>query len=261
MDMVDNLENQNNHSKHTNQSETHTSSRTRYKNISFLPHLFTLGNAFFGFCAIIFAASGELVAAGYFILMGALMDLLDGRIARFTNTASALGVQLDSLCDAISFGLAPAFLIYTWQLKKLGGIGLIACGLFLLAGIFRLARFNITHTQQSTNFMGTPIPIPGCFLVSILLNMSHTHPKMPFVVFLCLLVLGLAFLMVSKIPFPTFKHVKKHVLAPVGLIFTAIALTMGLTKLLLVVFVGYFIVSFEEMARQNWRRTSNCPKK
>jgi len=257
MEIVDNTShNQPNKNKPTAVLQTHTAVSARMRRISFLPHLFTMGNAFFGFCSIIFAASGELIAAAYFILMGALMDLLDGRIARYTNTASALGVQLDSLSDAISFCLAPAFLVYMWQLKNLHGLGLVACGIFLVTGLFRLARFNLTHAQQNIAFMGIPTTFAGCFLVSIFLNMSHMHPQMPFIVFLFLLVLMLSFLMVSNIPFPTFKQINKHILAPILVGLAAVSMTMGFTKVLLFIFIGYFLISFEEAIRKSIRKNS-----
>jgi len=82
------------------------------RGVSIIPHLFTLGNAFFGFISIIFASQGLFVAASHFILMGALMDALDGRIARLLQAESPIGVELDSLCDAITFCLSPAILMY-----------------------------------------------------------------------------------------------------------------------------------------------------
>ena len=99
-----------------NKKLTHLKSRRkRYvaslkKRLTFLPHLFTLGNAFFGFCSLVAAASGEIKVAAHFILLGALMDALDGRVARLMGVESGLGVQMDSLSDAVSFCVAPAFL-------------------------------------------------------------------------------------------------------------------------------------------------------
>jgi Phosphatidylserine synthase len=121
--------------------------------IRFLPFLFTLGNAFFGFCSIVLAFEGELIDSAYCIFLGAMMDALDGRIARFMKVESALGLELDSLCDAISFCLAPAFLAYVWHLRWLGASGIVIGAFFLLAGLFRLARFNLLHDEQGTFFL------------------------------------------------------------------------------------------------------------
>ncbi len=106
--------------------------------IQIIPNVFTLGNAFFGLCSVIFAAQQSWIAASFCVFVGGLMDALDGQIARFVRASSAFGLQLDSLCDAITFCLAPAFLIYIWQLKRLGAIGLIVCGLFWLQVYFAL---------------------------------------------------------------------------------------------------------------------------
>jgi CDP-diacylglycerol---serine O-phosphatidyltransferase len=182
------------------------------KSLHILPNLFTLGNAFFGFCSIIFSAQADYVAAAYFILLGALMDALDGRIARFVDVTSEFGMQLDSLSDAISFGLAPAMLIYLWQLKKIGGLGLFACALFLMAGILRLARFNITHSKQFVCFTGTPITIAGCFLAIVLLNTKNMFFNSYKVILLFSLVVIMSMLMVSKIPFPSLKKLPKKII-------------------------------------------------
>lgn len=230
------------------------------KGLRILPNLFTLGNAFFGFCSIVFASYGDLVAAAYFILLGALMDGLDGRIARYAHVTSEFGMQLDSLCDGISFGLAPAMLVYVWQLKKMGGAGFIACAIFLLAGLLRLARFNLTSTQQSRFFLGTPIPIAGCFLATLVLNTKNLtlHPSA--IILLLLLVLTLAGFMVSSIPFPTFKQLSRSTYT-VGLIaLSVVATTMGLTKLLLILFIAYFLFALEEFFRARFQ-TSKTYKK
>ncbi len=209
--------------------------------IHLVPHLFTLGNAFFGFCSIIFAANDHLVAAAYLILLGALMDALDGRVARFLGQASDFGMQLDSLCDAISFCCAPALLIYFWQLKKIGFFGLVICALFLLAGLLRLARFNISHSQQSHTFIGLPSTIAGCFLATLLLNNQYIIFSPFLSTALGILTLCLAGLMISKVPFPAFKKVTRNIYALACFMGLAFTIIMGFTKVLLVIFVGYFL--------------------
>ncbi|MBS1988055.1 CDP-diacylglycerol--serine O-phosphatidyltransferase [Candidatus Dependentiae bacterium] len=212
--------------------------------IHLVPHLFTLGNAFFGFCSIIFAAHDHLVAAGYLILLGALMDALDGRVARFLGQASDFGMQLDSLCDAISFCCAPALLIYFWQLKKIGFFGLVICSIFLLAGLLRLARFNLSHVQQSHTFIGLPSTIAGCFLATMLINSQYIVFSAFLSTVLGALVLSLSVLMISKVPFPAFKKVTRNVYALGALSLLAFTIIMGFTKVLLAIFVAYFAYAF-----------------
>ncbi len=222
--------------------------------LSILPNLFTLGNAFFGFCSIIFAAHGDVIAAAYFILVGALFDGLDGRIARLARVTSELGMQLDSLCDGITFCLAPAFLVYTWQLKKTGFLGLAACALFLMAGLLRLAKFNLTHSQQSSRFSGIPTTIAGCFLATVVLNAKKILANPSFCLMLLLLMVTLSGLMVSSIPFPAFKQLRRNTYTwgMVGLAIIAIA--FGLTRMLFLLFIAYFIFGFGSYVRDRLRR-------
>lgn len=216
------------------------------RGIEILPNIFTLGNAFFGFCSIVSTAQGDLVAGAYFILFGALMDGLDGRIARFAGVTSDLGMQLDSLCDAISFCLAPALLMYTWQLHNLGFLGLIGASLFLLMGLLRLARFNITHDQQTIYFLGLPTTIAGCFLTTLFLNIqTHVYSLSHAWVFFCV-TLGLALLMISRIYFPTFKHLHKKYYSYIFATFVAFTIIMGLLKVLLTLFILYFFATLVE---------------
>ncbi|MBD3231285.1 CDP-diacylglycerol--serine O-phosphatidyltransferase [Candidatus Dependentiae bacterium] len=215
------------------------------KGLTFIPNLFTLGNAFFGFCSIVFAATGKFFPAGYFILLGALMDALDGRLARLFKTQSSFGVQLDSLSDVISFCLAPAFLIYVWQLKYLGFLGIIFSSIFLLAGLLRLARFNVIHEQQTLFFLGVPTTIAGCFLATLMLNTIKIAKNDFFLIFIAFLQLLLAFLMISTIPFPTFKqklpNLNKNLYLVFFIILFAIIAVLQFNRVLLLLFAFYFL--------------------
>ncbi len=213
----------------------------QHRQMRLVPNLFTLGNAFFGFSSIILAANGDLFAAAYLILLGALMDALDGRIARYVGATSDFGMQLDSLCDAISFCLAPAVLVYWWQLKKFGFIGALICALFLLAGLLRLARFNLIHDQQSISFTGVPTTIAGCFLATVILN-AHTALLRPVTVGLIgVVVICLAALMVSSIAFPAFKKLTKKTYKLSALMLVAFTIIMGFIKVLFCLFLLYFL--------------------
>ncbi len=184
------------------------------KGIYILPSLFTTGNVFCGFYALIAVMNEQYYMAACALILAIVFDGLDGRVARLTNTTSEFGVQYDSLADVISFGMAPALLAYSWVLKPFGRLGWMAAFLFLLCGALRLARFNITKPEESNNrFTGLPIPAAAAVIACIVIAFedlfaTRLNPMiMVFVVYL------LAFLMVSNVPYPTFKkfEIKKRV--------------------------------------------------
>src|SRR3954447_4251772 len=123
------------------------------KSLFLLPNLITLSSVFCGFQAIVLCGEGAsetaFFQAALLIVYAMFFDILDGRVARLTKTQSALGVQLDSLADVISFGVAPACLLYRWSLASMGAVGLAACFAFVSAGVIRLARFNVLATNES----------------------------------------------------------------------------------------------------------------
>lgn len=218
------------------------------RGIRFVPFLFTLGNAFFGFCSIALAIEGERVAAIYCIFLAAMMDALDGRVARLMHVESELGVEMDSLCDVISFCLAPAFLVYIWSLRALGFVGIVVGALFLLAGVIRLARFNLMHEQQTIFFIGLPTTVAGCFIVTILLNVNSLMYKPWFSLVLSMVLLLFAWLMISSVRFPAFKRgslrIKKHYPIVGAILLFAILAVMRLELSLLFLFAGYFVFTF-----------------
>ena len=129
--------------------------------MSLLPSLFTLANLFCGWSCVVYAMRGELETAAPFIGVAMVLDMLDGRIARMTGTASEFGVQLDSLADIISFGMAPAVLAYAWGLAPLGRLGWAAGFLFVTGAALRLARFNIQKNTDKRYFVGSASPAAG----------------------------------------------------------------------------------------------------
>lgn len=126
-----------------------------------LPNLLTAGNLFFGFYSMIKSIEGDFKWATGAILLAAVFDILDGRVARLTNGTSEFGVQFDSLCDLASFGLAPAIMMHQYALSDLGRVGWISCFIFVACGSLRLARFNVQSSigKTSGDFMGLPIPM------------------------------------------------------------------------------------------------------
>jgi CDP-diacylglycerol---serine O-phosphatidyltransferase len=217
------------------------------RGLQVIPNIFTLGNSFFGFCSIIFAAREAWVPAAFCIFLGALMDALDGQVARWVRSSSEFGLQLDSLSDAITFCLAPAFLIYCWQLKRLGIIGMVICGIFLAFGLLRLAKFNITHNEQAHSFIGVPTPFAACFIASFVLNVYALSFKSFFsLASLAFAMIVLSGLMVCAIRIPTFKHVKKGFYALATIVFVAFAIVFGFVKVLFSIFSAYMIFALSK---------------
>lgn len=136
------------------------------RGIYLLPNMLTTMSMFLGFLAMVWAGQGRYENAGMAILVSALMDSLDGKVARLTNTASDFGIQYDSLADLVAFGLAPAFLLWNWQLCNFGRAGLAVAFIYTACGALRLARFNVsTDTISKRFFIGLPIPAAGCAMV------------------------------------------------------------------------------------------------
>ena len=180
----------------------------------FIPNTFTALNMGCGFMAILFAFHGEFYKACMFIVLGAIFDSVDGRVARWTNTQSAFGEQFDSLSDLVSFGVSPAIVYYFRFLKDAGRPGMVACFFFMLCGALRLARFNANiDKNKSDYFQGLPIPGGATAAISLIF-LSFRFPEIvEYKAFGVVYLLFYAALMVSNIPFPSFKKsewVKKH---------------------------------------------------
>lgn len=168
-----------------------------------LPSAFTLGNLFLGIISILLAFNEQFGLAAILVIAGMLLDGLDGRIARALNATSEFGKELDSLSDVISFGVAPAFIMYGVVLHELGWIGMAITGIFPICGALRLARFNVASGNPNY-FVGLPITAAG----GILATMALYYKLIPGAdVILPIAMLGLSYLMVSRIKYPNFKKV------------------------------------------------------
>lgn len=179
------------------------------KGVYILPNLFTAGSMFVAFWGILAAIGGNYSSCAIAIFGSALLDGMDGKVARLTNSASDFGVQMDSLADAIAFGTTPALMVYLWNLHEFGRIGISIAFLFMACGVLRLARFNImTGTISKKYFIGLPIPAAACVLASLVL-FNHYLPKSA-QDYLPSVTLGLTFilalLMVSRIRYFSFKE-------------------------------------------------------
>src|SRR3990167_6074066 len=140
------------------------------KGIFLLPNLITSASLFGGFYSIIASLDGEFNKAAIAIIVSAVLDGLDGRIARLTRSTSKFGVEYDSLADLVAFGLAPGILIFTWALRPFGKYGWLAAFLYVVCGALRLARFNVQITTiESKRFNGLPIPAAAAMVASTVL--------------------------------------------------------------------------------------------
>jgi CDP-diacylglycerol--serine O-phosphatidyltransferase len=177
-----------------------------------MPSAFTLGNLFFGFWAIVSAFNGNFRWAGWFIVFAGILDMLDGRVARLSNTGSRFGAELDSLVDVISFGVAPALLIYFLDFASAGRFSWILCFIYVTSVALRLARFNVVSAGKPSTgwFTGMPSPAAGMTL-AVYYPFSQTDWYRGAIAYLDLqhqglvvLMLLLAVLMVSNVKYPKF---------------------------------------------------------
>lgn len=178
------------------------------RGVYILPNLITTTSLFFGFSAIVLAIHGEFDRAAWFILASAVADALDGAVARATRTQSLFGQELDSLSDAIAFGVAPGLLIFLWALEPFGKWGFAAGFLYIACAVLRLARFNVqAATVEKTKFQGLPSPgAAGMIAVTILLYYDMGGEGSPSRHAILLLeAYALALLMVSNVAYPSSK--------------------------------------------------------
>ena len=188
------------------------------KSLFILPNLFTLSSVLCGYYAVLLCSnatdSDAYYRAALLIIFAMFFDTIDGRVARLTKTQSAIGVQLDSLADVMSFGMAPAVLVYQWSIKALGPIGVFVAFTYVACGAIRLARFNVISTAESgapkkpgKYILGLPIPAAAGILISMVVANNFGHvPGSPMII--TAVVLALSFFMVSSIKFRSFKDLK-----------------------------------------------------
>jgi CDP-diacylglycerol--serine O-phosphatidyltransferase len=193
------------------------------KGIYILPSLFTCGNMTCGLMSVFAASNGQFIRAAWFLIGALACDIVDGRIARMTKTTSGFGMQLDSLSDLVSFGIAPAIMMYMLVLNTMGRIGKAIAVLFVLCSALRLARFNVLAQKGAMykHFMGLPTPASAGVIISFVLSYELLAPEgvalnfrtipmlmemMPaFFRVMPVVMVGLSFLMVSNVPYWSFK--------------------------------------------------------
>ena len=201
-----------------------------------VPSLFTLFNLFFGIWSMVLASRGEFYRAGWYIFFAGVLDALDGRVARLSKTGTRFGAELDSLVDVVSFGVAPAFLIYQLEFAVGGQAEWIFCYFYVMAAAIRLARFNITQAGRAKQyFIGLPSPAAGMTLATFypftttdlyqqVFRFLPRHHVMQFVMIL------LTILMVSNVRYATFPRAG----------FRTVKGLLGLATILFILIFGLF---------------------
>jgi len=195
------------------------------KGVYLLPNILTSMSLFCGFYAIVATMQHNYIIAAWVIILASVFDGLDGRVARMTHTTSRFGLEYDSLCDLVAFGVAPAVLSFGIVLHQFGRVGWLAAFLFCACGAMRLARFNtLSGSLSGKFFQGLPIPVAAGMIAAsiIFLNHHQLDDKTFLSFFLMALIYALAFLMVSTIRFRSFKNFNLQSRRPFSAVFVAI---------------------------------------
>jgi len=222
-----------------------------------LPSMFTVGNLFLGIISIIVAFQGDFSWAALLVIIGMLLDGLDGRVARALNAQSEFGKELDSLSDVISFGVAPAFIMYGVVLNELGWIGTVITAIFPICGALRLARFNVATGTSPNYFIGLPITAAGGVLATLALY-HDTIPAQK--IWMPLFMLFLAYLMVSNIKYPNFKKVgvprSAYYIVPTIILIVAFVFWQFPEHATKLVFLPLAVYAFYGVLKKNGKRKS-----
>ncbi len=240
--------------------------RPRRKGIYILPNAITLSALFAGFYSIVAAMNGRFEAACIGILCAAVLDSLDGRVARMTNSQSAFGEQMDSLCDMVSFGAAPSLIVYEWAMKDLGKPGWIPAFVYISCAALRLARFNVNiGVVDKRFFQGLPSPAAAAVVMGLVWVMDDAGfkqvSKIDWLAWLaCGVTLYAGLSMVTNAPFYSFKAVGGRHTVPFVVI-VAIMLVIALISLdpprvLFAIFCAYALSGYGVYA---WRRMKGKP--
>lgn len=231
--------------------------------IYLLPHIFTTLNIFCGFYAIVKIIDGDFWKASWGIFLAIIFDIFDGRIARIFKTQSRFGLEYDSLCDLISFGVAPSLLIYQFSLRNFSKIGWLASFLYTTCVALRLARFNVRIFLKPNYFEGLPSPAGAAILSSSVLFLFKTEIN-PLYKNWGLLVLTylVSYLLISPIQYPSFKEFKiKKVQTFYFLVFFILGLTVVASNpslYLFIIFCIYLLLGpllfFKENGKNFWQK-------
>ena len=229
------------------------------KGVYILPNLFTTGNLFCGFFAIVSVFQEKFLFAAIAILLASVFDVLDGKVARLSGATSKFGVQYDSLADLVSFGVAPALLAFSWALRPYGRFGWLAAFLFVVCGALRLARFNVMSSSGEVKyFKGLPIPAAALMIaLTILLYLRLIETGWVKDIVILVMIYVLAFLMVSNIRYFSLKELNLAKRKPFSIfMFIVLSMIVIVMEPVLVLFGSIFLYVFSGPVRMVmvWRK-------
>lgn len=252
------------------EERTTEGSRVRSKGIYLFPNMITTAALLCGFYSIISSTGGQFEKAIYAIFLAALFDGLDGRVARWTNAQSAFGEQFDSLSDMLSFGVAPAILVYSWILQPLGRIGLACAFIFTACAAFRLARFNVQiAVVDKRYFIGLASPLAALVLASgIWVGIDNPSwidsSLLGWKIVYAILAVIVGFLMVSNVRYFSFKEMDRKrvpfvIMLPVVLLLITIVydIPLGLFFVGLIYAASGIVSAFIERSKKDAIDTTN----
>ncbi len=227
--------------------------------IHIIPNLFTTGNLFCGFLAIISTFKGRPFYGAVSILIAVVFDQLDGKIARLAGANSRFGIEYDSLADLVSFGVAPALLIYYWALEGFGRLGWLAAFLFLACGALRLARFNVqTTTTDPKYYTGLPIPAAATLIALTILLYHRLGEKLTTEhITILIMMYGLSFLMVSNIRYPSFKELgllRRKPFSVLVFVVSSIVVIVAEPEIMLFLFCSAYVLLGPFSLVYRWRK-------
>lgn len=218
------------------------------------PGTFTMGNVVCGFLAILSAFEGHITTACWFVILAGFLDALDGKVARLSGGASHFGVELDSLADFLSFGVAPATLVYAIKLNSLGKWGWVISIVYIMAAAYRLARFNLlADTEEKKDFVGLPVPSAAVTLVSYIIFSYYLWDGLEYGELLVSMIILFAFLMVSQVQYDAFPEnfeTRQNRIKLLILVLTGIVVVIQPRLLLFPVVALYILFG---MAREMYR--------
>ncbi len=229
----------------TEPNSTSTDAKPRNKGIYLLPNLFTTGALFSGFYAIVAGMNGNFENAAIAIFVSMILDGLDGRVARMTNTQSDFGAEYDSLADMVSFGVAPALVTFSWALQDLGKVGWVAAFVYVAGAALRLARFNTQiDTADKNYFTGLASPAAAAIVAGTVWAFSETGATGQDVAWVMALLVPFAgVLMVSNFQYHSFKGLdlkgKVPFVAMLAIVMVFVVVSIDPAKVLLGVFMAY----------------------
>lgn len=248
--------------------------KVKNRGIYLLPNLLTTAGLFAGFYAIVAAMQGKFEIAAVAIIIAGIADMLDGRIARWTNTQTAFGVQYDSIADVVSFAIAPALVVYSWALFSLGKVGWLSAFIFVVCGALRLARFNAqADTDDKRYFQGLPTP-SAAGLIATMVWMGNEYnifaPNVAIIVAIITVIISV--LMVSNNRYYSFKGYgikgKVSFISIAVIILLLVVISLNPAETLFILAVLYVLsgpaytlwMVYQKRSKRRWRKKQQARK-